>query len=97
MKLNSNQVKQTLKQLDAQVLPDDHPAAAQLCDMFGDHTFFIDDAGLKVLEPSETLDMAPQSGEDVSLADWSDVAATSLKVHEPHLTGVMVVFEKTRH
>jgi hypothetical protein len=40
MKLNSTQVKQTLSQFDAQVLPDDHPAVTQLSDLFGDHTFF---------------------------------------------------------
>jgi hypothetical protein len=40
MKLNSTQVKQTLSQFDAEVLPDSHPAVPQLNDLFGDHTFF---------------------------------------------------------
>jgi len=97
MKLNSTQVKQTLRQLDAQVIPGDHPAVAQLCDMFGEHTFFVDDSGLKVLEPSETMEVEPQSGEVISLADWSDATATSLKVHEPQPTGIVVVFDKTMH
>jgi hypothetical protein len=53
MKLNSAQVQQTLNQMNAQVVPDGHPAVTQLTDVFGDHTFFLDDSGLKVLEPSD--------------------------------------------
>ena len=93
MKLNSTQVQQTLSQFDAQVLPDDHPAGTQLNDMFGDHTFFLDGGGLKVLEPTEVPEMRAQAGEVVSLADWSDATLTSLKPHEPELTGVVIVLE----
>lgn len=52
MKLTSAQVKQTVNQLGAQVLPDEHPAMPQLNSMFGEHTFFVDESGLKVLEPT---------------------------------------------
>ena len=94
MKLNATQVKQTLTQFDAQVLPDDHPAVTQLNDLFGDHTFFLDSGGLKVVEPAEAPEMeAPPTGEVVNLADWSDATFTSLKPHEPELTGVVVVLE----
>ena len=65
MRLNSTQVKQTLSQFDAQVLADDHPAVTQLGNLFGDHTFFLDGAGLKVLEPSE----APET--DAKPEMWS--------------------------
>ena len=54
MKLNATQVKRTLSQFDAEVLPDNHPAVPQLNSLFGDHTFFIDNEGLNVLEPAET-------------------------------------------
>jgi hypothetical protein len=94
MKLNSTQVKQTLSQFDAQVLPDDHPAVNQLNDLFGDHTFFLDSSGLKVVEPTDAPGVeAPRTGEVVNLADWSDATFTSLKPHEPELTGVVVVLE----
>ncbi|HMI15644.1 MAG TPA: hypothetical protein VK526_04700 [Bradyrhizobium sp.] len=94
MKLNSTQVKQTLSQFDAQVLPDDHPAVTQLNDLFGDHTFFLDGGGLKVLEPTETPETQAQTGQVVSLADWSDATLTSLSPHEPELTGVVIVLER---
>jgi len=96
MRLNATQVKQTLSQVDAQVLPDDHPAVTQLNNLFGDHTFFLDGGGLKVLEPTEAPELETQAGEVVSLADWSDATLTSLKPHEPEMTGVVVILE-SRH
>jgi len=93
MKLNATQVKQALSQFEAQVLPDDHPAATQLSSIYGDQTFFLDDSGLKVLEPVGEPAMEAQTGEIVSLADWSDATLTSLRPHEPEMTGVVVVLE----
>jgi hypothetical protein len=93
MKLNSAQVKQTLTQFEAQVLPDDHPAVGQLNNLFGDHTFFLDNSGLKVLEPADAPDMKALTGKIVSLADWSDATLTSLKPHEPELTGEIIVLD----
>ncbi len=93
MKLNSTQLKQTLSQFDAEVLPDSHPAVPQLNDLFGDHTFFLDGDGLNVLEPADAPEMEGQTGEIVSLASWSDETLTSLRPHEPEPTGVVIVLE----
>jgi hypothetical protein len=92
MKLNATQVKRTLSQLDAEVLPDSHPAVPQLNTLFGDHTFFIDSDGLNVLEPAETPEEG-QTGKVVSLASWSDATLTSLRPHEPEPTGVVIDLE----
>lgn len=97
MRLNEAQVKQTLNQMDAQVLPDSHPVAAQLNDMFGDHTFFLDQSGLKVLEPTETAATDGGAGEVVSLADWSDATLTSLMPHAPETTGTIIQFSQVKH
>jgi hypothetical protein len=100
MRLNDMQVKQTLSQIDAQVLPDSHPVAAQLCDMFGDHTFFLDQSGLKVLEPTDTATAVTTeipAGEVVSLADWSDPTLTSLMPHAPETTGTIIQFSQVKH
>jgi hypothetical protein len=97
MKLSSNQVKQTLSQFQAEVLPDNHPAIAQLNSLFGEHTFFLDDGGLKVLEPVGVPEMETRTSEVVSLADWSDATLTSLRPHEPEMTGVVVVLDATWH
>lgn len=97
MKLNSTQVKQTLSQMNAHVLPDNHPAVTQLTDVFGDHTFFLDEQGLKVLEPAEVPETGMQSGQVLSLADWTDASLTSLTPHEPESTGTIVVFREVKH
>ena len=97
MKLNSAQVQQTLNQMNAQVVPDAHPAVTQLTDVFGDHTFFLDDSGLKVLEPSDVPQTDGQSGEVVSLADWSDSTLTSLSPHPPVSTGTIIVLHELKH
>ena len=97
MRLNETQLKQTLNQMQAEVLPDSHPVTAQLTDLFGDHTFFLDQNGLKVLEPAETSASDVQTSQVVSLADWSDATLTSLKPHAPEPTGTVVVFEQMKH
>ncbi|HEY0850445.1 MAG TPA: hypothetical protein VGD96_11055 [Bradyrhizobium sp.] len=97
MRLNETQLKQTLNQINAEVLPDNHPAAAQLADLFGDHTFFLDQSGLKVLEPAETSASDVQTSQVISLADWSDATLTSLKPHAPEPTGTVVIFDQMKH
>ena len=97
MKLNETQVKQTLNQIKAQVLPDDHPAMGKLSELFGDHTFFVDESGLKVLESSEPREAEPQTGAVISLADWNDKTFSSLNAHEPSPTGDVVVLAKSKH
>ena len=46
MKLNSALVERTLNQFEAQAIPEDHPVAAQLIEVFGEHTFFLDGIAL---------------------------------------------------
>ena len=97
MKLNAAQVERTLKQFDAQALPDDHPVVPELNSLFGDHTFFLDSDGLNVLEPAETSEPdEAQTGRIVNLAYWSDDTLTKLSPHEPEPTGVIVSLE-SRH
>jgi hypothetical protein len=60
MKLNSAQVKQTLSQYDAEVLPDDHPAVAQLNNLFGDHRSFSTAADLRSWSPPTRRKQKPK-------------------------------------
>jgi hypothetical protein len=93
MKLNSAQVEQTLTQFQAQVIPEDHPLVPKLNEMFGDHTFFLDDNGLNVIEPNEGTREGASAGTVVNLANWSDARLTSLAPHEPEPTEVVVILE----
>jgi len=97
VKLNSMQIEQTLTQFKAQVLAEDNPAIAELNDLFGDHTFFLDGRGLNVLEAIEQPQMQPESGEVINLADWSDDTLTKLRTHQPEPTGIVIRLKETQH
>jgi hypothetical protein len=97
MKLNEVQISKTLAQFRAQVLAENHPAIAHLCETFGQHTFFLDERGLHVLELLEVPGMEAQEGEMVSLADWSDEGFTKLTTHEPEPTGFVIRFKEVQH
>lgn len=92
MRLTSEQVEQTLHQFDAQPIPDDHPVVAQLSDLFGDHTFFLDSHGLNVVEPIEP---EAETAAVINIADWSDEDLTRLAPHPPQPTDVVVVLGRT--
>lgn len=97
MKLNETQISKTLAQFRAQVLAEDHPAVAQFCEMFGQHTFFLDNRGLYVLELLEVPGMQAENGEIVSLANWSDADFTKLTTHQPEPTSVVIHLAEVRH
>ena len=86
MKLSDRGVDRTLDQFDAEPLPETHPAIPQLNQVFGEHTFFLDDTGLVILEPAAGHE---EAGEVVKLASWNP-DHTSLKPHEPERTEVMI-------
>ena len=94
MRLTSEQVEQTLNQIDAQPIPEDHPAMARLHEMFGDHTFFLDINGLNVIEPTDATDGA-EAGQVVKVAQWSDEKLTQLAPHRPEPTDVVVLLGTT--
>ncbi len=90
MKLASEMVTKTLDQIDAKVIPDAHPAVPELSRRFGDHTFFLDENGLAIVEPIEPEEPGLAAGVVVSLASWSDKERTSLELHKPEVTDVVV-------
>jgi hypothetical protein len=96
MKLNSAQVEQTLRQFEAQVIPDDHPMVPELNELFGDHTFFLNIDGLNVVEPNEHAAAGARAGTVVNLANWTDAHLTSLALHEPESTEITIILE-TEH
>jgi hypothetical protein len=86
-------VERTLSQFEAQPLADDHPAVPQLKKLYGEHTFFLDDSGLHIVEPAEPTDAGAEKGVVVKLASWSDSSHTSLPPHPPEATDLIVVLE----
>jgi hypothetical protein len=91
MKLTSVQVEQTLTQVEAQAIPDNHPLVRQLNDLFGDHTFFLDRHGLSIVEPAaDSLTEGSRAARVVNLANWTDGNLTSLAPHDPVVTDAVV-------
>jgi len=89
MRLTPVLVERTLSQFEAQAIPDNHPMIPQLYEIFGDHTFFLDDNGLNIVEPAEPTQAGGQAGKVVNLADWSD--ANGLAAHDPEPTDLVIV------
>ena len=96
MKLNSAQVQRTLGQFEASVIPNDAPVIAKLNELFGEHTFFLDQHGLNIMEPVEAAEPATECAKVVNLASWTDDGRSSLKVHEPAVADIVVTLE-SRH
>ena len=90
MKLNSAQVQRTLDQFEADVISDENPVIAKLNDLFGEHTFFLDQHGLNIVEPVEAAGPAAEYAKVVKLASWSDDSGSDLKLHEPAATDIVV-------
>jgi hypothetical protein len=90
MKLDSAQVQRTLGQFEARVIPDDSPMIAKLNELFGEHTFFLDQHGLNIVEPVEAAEPAADRAKVVNLASWSDDSQSGLKLHEPAVTDIVV-------
>jgi hypothetical protein len=96
MKLTSEQVARAINQFEVQALPDSHPAIPQLTELFGEHTFLLDNNGLNILEPNDANPRGRvQAARVVNLANWSDETLTRLAPHEPEPTGAIVELEST--
>jgi hypothetical protein len=90
MKLNADQVEQTLTQMNANVVPDTHPMMPELEDVFGEHTFFVNTDGLTILEPPSRDGSSGTACRVVHVANWADASLTRLMPHEPRPTGERV-------
>jgi hypothetical protein len=101
MKLNAIHIDQTRRQFGAEAIPENHPAAPRLNSLFGEHTFFLDESGLNIVElvtpEDETAALAGGTAEAVrvvKLASWADETHTSLAPHEREITDVVVVLDR---
>jgi hypothetical protein len=87
MKLKPELIDRTLSQIHAESIPDDHPMYPKLRSVFGNHTFFLDESGLNIIEPVRER---PETGVVMNVASWDDAETPTLVAHPPHSTEVMV-------
>jgi hypothetical protein len=91
MKLTSERIAYAAKQLEAFPLPETHPMIESLCDLFGEHTFFLDNDGLSIVEPEEGEAAGdPDVGVVIKVANWSDEGRTVLSPHLREVTSLML-------
>lgn len=74
-------------QLGIDSIHENHPVASDFREIFGDHTFFLDQRGLCIVVPVATD--APETGNMVKVASWSE-DHTKLVIHEPETMPVIV-------
>jgi hypothetical protein len=89
MKLTPTLVEQTIAQFQAGALPDTHAAHQKLEEIFGDHTFLLNDNGLHIVEPV-TESGGTEVGRIVKIADWQGPGQTTLAPHQPEPTDVVI-------
>jgi hypothetical protein len=82
MRLDSDMVERALDQFEAKALPNDNPVVPKLNEMFGDHTFFVNNDGRHIIEPAEADHLI---GDVLATADRS-----GLRPQEPDATDITV-------
>ncbi len=94
MKLTPAQIKQTTTQFEAQHVPEESQLAPELNRVFGEHTFFLDRAGLHIVDVPEPTETGIAAGRVVKLASWTDSHCTALAPHDPEFTDIVVKLDK---
>jgi hypothetical protein len=91
MKLNAAQIEAALRQTGGEAIPVDHPLIPKLTELFGEHTYFLDDRGLNIIEPARSGEPGDdQFGVVVNLADWANDGQPKLNPHPPEVTDLLV-------
>jgi hypothetical protein len=97
MKLSPAQIEKTVNQLQIQAIPDNHPLVPQLNQMFGEHSYFLDQNGLNIVEPAAgdgtAADDTNRMGVVVNVANWASTNPPKLEAHAPEPTDNLVALE----
>ena len=91
MKLYSELLVRAVRQLRADPIPDEHSVVPQLKNVYGDHTFFIGDDGLHIVESGDRNEIGePTTGNVVRIARSSDAGRSSLALHQRVPIGIII-------
>ena len=92
MKLTEMQTVIAKMAVKADPIPEDHPAAIQLTENFGDHTFYLAEAGLLVFHPTDESTDGQETARLFFIAEWTDEGRTELSAIEPQPTEIAIAF-----
>jgi hypothetical protein len=93
MKLSTPWVDQTQDQFNVLAVRENHPAVETLNQMFGDHTYFLGEDGLHIVEETNAVQRGSDGHEVVRIASWGDDERTTLVPQEPEPVGVVRLSE----
>lgn len=74
------------QELGFQAVPDNHDVTQDLRSVFGDHTFFLNEDGLHILQELEDPEREDVDAGVIRLATWVDEEKSALAPHEPQPT-----------
>lgn len=87
MKLSSAQIAAVEQATGANPLPDEEPARAKLAEALGDHTFYVDQQGLVILESPEAAATPEDTLEIVRVGRWVEGKEQQLALTPAERTG----------
>ncbi|NHK28349.1 hypothetical protein FF098_010575 [Parvularcula flava] len=90
MKLTETQAEAAKQTLGADPIPEDHPVAVQLSQTFGEHSFYLDNNGLLVFEPTKE---DPAKAGLFLIAAWTDEDKKELGGIQPQPTNIVLDLE----
>ena len=95
MRLTSEQIDGVTSQFEAQPVPQDDRLLAELNRIFGEHTFFLDNSGLHIVEKlAESEEPVARTVRVVKIASWTDPDHRTLAAHRPEPTDVVINLDK---
>jgi hypothetical protein len=93
MKLTEMQTAIARMAVKADPIPADHPAAVQLTESFGEHTFYLAETGLLIFHPTEEGTTGVEATARLFfIAEWTDDSKTELSAIEPKATEIVIAF-----
>ena len=87
MKLSSAQIAAVEQATGANPLPEEEPAQAKLAEALGDHTFYVDQQGLVILESPEAAATPEDTLEIVRVGRWVEGNEQQLALTPAERTG----------
>lgn len=95
MKLTPARIAYASKQLEAFPLPETHPMREMLRGLYGDHTFFLDNDGLSIVEAEgDATDDDAEVGVLVRVACWADEGRTVLSPQTREVTNLVLTLSE---
>lgn len=90
MKLSGHEIKRVHVTMQAEPMPDDHPALPHLKTYVGDHTFYIGSDGVFIWEYADGDGEEDERINALRVASWADSGKRTVAIHQPQQTETVI-------